>query len=104
MLKRETLLPVGSIVTLKGYPEKKRMITGFYVVADNVLFDYCTVQYPLGEPSEEMITMTFADSIDKVLFRGYQGEGYGVLLDVIEEASNRFTNEIESGKLTQKKP
>ena len=64
------LLPIGSIVLLKG-EVKKSMITGFCAMdEDNEIYDYCGCDYPDGMKNKEGLFIFNHDQIEKVYFIG----------------------------------
>ena len=71
----ENLLPIGSVVLLKG-GKVKLMITGRILSDENLtkIFDYVGVVYPLGNTGEENQYFFDRDSIERVYFIGYQDE------------------------------
>ena len=70
------LLPIGSIVLLKG-GTKKLMIMGFYSSPSNdkdKVFDYCGCLYPEGLISSDKNLLFNQDQIDKIFYSGYKNE------------------------------
>ncbi len=71
----EELLPIGSVVLLKG-ASKKLMITG-RILSDEKLeqiYDYVSCLYPEGNIGEENQYFFNRDAIERVLFIGLQDE------------------------------
>lgn len=99
MLNRESVLPVGSVVQLAGDADHIFMITGFYPIAEDVLYDYTAVQYPLGNATAETAILFTADKIDKVLHEGYKNAAFPILLDALEASTGKMNAEIEAGNL-----
>ncbi len=66
----EELLPLGTIITVKGQ-EEELMIIGYYPVDNNRLYTYTACLYPYGIDDEKTILIT-NDKIDKIHFYGYQ--------------------------------
>lgn len=66
------LLPIGSVVLLKG-AEKRLMIFGIrQTSSDNKReFDYVGVLYPEGNMGENVRFMFDDDDIEEIVFRGY---------------------------------
>lgn len=70
----KNLLPIGSVVLLKG-GNKKIMICGRIQtkVDDNAIYDYSACYYPEGMMSETMYFFN-RDQIERVYFIGFQDE------------------------------
>lgn len=69
----KNILPVGSVVVLKGKNARKVMIAGYHTkTKDGKIFDYFTVPYPMGllAPSEYLLINE--KLIDSVVFEGYR--------------------------------
>lgn len=69
----KNILPVGSIVELKGKNAHKVMIAGYHAASkDGKIFDYFTVPYPMGliAPSEYLLMNE--NVIASVVFEGYR--------------------------------
>lgn len=67
------LLPIGSVVLLKG-GTKKLMITGIKPMREDkpdVVFDYIGVTYPEGYLSNEYNFLFNHSEINDIIFRGY---------------------------------
>ena len=71
----EELLPIGSVVLLKG-GKKKVVIVGIKQtdLNTNKLYDYLTVPYPEGFLNSECMFFTNHDLIEEVTFKGYEDE------------------------------
>ncbi len=71
----QELLPIGSVVLLKG-AESKLMITGRIVCDEKMehIYDYVGVIYPLGMSGEADQYFFDRDAIDIPFFIGYQDE------------------------------
>ena len=71
-MKKNKLLPIGSVVVLNG-GEMKVMITGRQQIrtTDNTEFDYVGCIYPDGVDGENVLLFN-AEDIVLVLFIGYQ--------------------------------
>lgn len=85
---RNHLLPIGSIVTLKGY-FKKVMIcgigTGLVTDEGNVFYDYAGCYYPAGVSGAKQYFLFNNDAIDKVYFIGYEDEEGQEYRDIMED-------------------
>jgi len=75
-MRIEDLLPIGSVVLLKG-AEKKLMIFGVKQTStenDDEEFDYIGVMYPEGSVGAEYQFLFNHEDIDQIVFKGYQDE------------------------------
>ena len=72
---KEELLPIGSIVLLKG-GRKKIMIIGVKQtdLNTNIVYDYLAIPYPEGFISSDCLFFINQDAIDQVFFKGYEDE------------------------------
>ncbi len=70
MVDIKKLLPIGSIVLLKG-GAKKLMIDGLCLVSDGKTYDYGGVLYPEGRLDNQLYMFDHAD-VDRVIFRGFE--------------------------------
>ncbi|MBQ7724900.1 MAG: DUF4176 domain-containing protein [Lachnospiraceae bacterium] len=81
------LLPIGSVVLLKG-GERKLMITGRIITDANMeeIYDYVGVIYPIGVTGEGEQFFFNRDGIDSVYFIGFQdGEELAFRSEVLNE-------------------
>lgn len=71
----ENLLPVGSVVLLKG-GNKKIMIIGRIQAkaGEEKIYDYAATYYPEGMISSDSVFFFDRDAIDRYYFIGYQDE------------------------------
>ncbi len=71
----ENLLPIGSVVLLKG-AKTKLMITGRILSDEKMenIYDYVGVIYPMGTTGNESNYFFNTDAIDRLYFIGYQDE------------------------------
>lgn len=69
------LLPIGTVVTLKGI-EKNLMITGFCQqdLENGNKYDYCGCLYPEGYLESSKHFLFNQNDIEKILFEGYKNE------------------------------
>ena len=84
----ENLLPIGSVVALKG-SDKRIMICGRVQlnVTNDETYDYSACLYPEGIiNSKEMIVFNH-DAIEKVYFIGFQDEEEFAFKQLLEEAT-----------------
>lgn len=70
MKKNDSWLPIGTIVTLKGY-EKKVMIYGRTQSSDGQYYDYVACPYPRGNISTHYNVFFNKSDIHKIIFLGY---------------------------------
>lgn len=79
------LLPIGTVVLLKG-AEKKLMIFGVKQrqTEKNETYDYIGVAYPEGNMGPEAQFLFNHESIDKIVFRGYDNEEQAEFLEKLE--------------------
>jgi hypothetical protein len=83
----ENLLPIGSVVLLKG-GEKKLMIYGIkqYDTSDNNKeYDYIGVPYPEGHIGGEYQFLFNDTDISQVVFRGYENDERKVFIAFLDE-------------------
>ena len=99
MLRRDSILPIGSVVKLAKQPSLKYMITGYYVIVDQILFDYCSIHYPLGEVKDSITVPFNGCDIEEVLFEGYRNEQTEVMLNELERIGSQLSTEIDRGLL-----
>ena len=85
----KNLLPVGSVVLLKG-ATKKLMITGIKPVREEepeVVYDYIGVYYPEGYLSPDYNFLFNHSDINDVVFTGYSNPEREAFIEFLEEAS-----------------
>ena len=92
----KNLLPLGSVVTLKGSDLHRLMIIEYYVVKDSKkasidpndltgkVFDYEGIDWYEGRAEPREIILFNHDKIQNVLFRGY-----------INDTSREFMNKLD---------
>lgn len=87
----EKLLPIGSVVILKG-GKKKIVIIGIKQtdIATNTLYDYLTIPYPEGFLNSECMFFANHDAIESVIFRGYEDDERN---DFMKRLSDYYKNE-----------
>lgn len=84
----QNLLPIGSVVLLKG-GSKKLMITGIKPISEekpDIIFDYIGVLYPEGFISNEYTFLFNHEDINDIVFTGYNNPEREEFLEVLEEA------------------
>lgn len=84
------LLPIGSVVLLKG-GSKKLMIIGLKPVKEeepNTIYDYIGVLYPEGFISNEYNFLFNHNDINDIVFTGYSNPERESFIDFMQEAYN----------------
>ena len=97
MLTMEQMLPIGTVVSLKGEEKNKYSITGYALTVKDKRYDYCAVLLPLGEKNSLGADRVFdAEDIDQVIREGFRGENPAafeltkqLVLAVIEKKDKR---------------
>ena len=92
------LLPIGSVVVLKG-GNVKLMITGRIISDDklNEIYDYVGCVYPIGITAEDEQYFFNRDGIETTLFIGFQDEDELMLRN--EVFNNLGELKIENGQI-----
>lgn len=85
MKNLKELLPVGSIVLLKG-GKKKLMIIGILQLNrdESNIYDYLGVPYPEGYIGEDKNFLFAHEDIDDIVFTGYEDSERDNMINVIE--------------------
>ena len=65
------LLPVGSVVRIKGKPDYQLMIIGYLQEVNHVIYDYISVIYPNGLTGPESCFVFQDSAVETVDFKGY---------------------------------
>lgn len=99
----KNLLPVGSVVLLKG-GEKRIMVCGRIQAnsADGKIYDYSACYYPEGIIDPAGMFFFNADSIERVYFIGFQDEEEIVYRKSVLD--NLGELEIRDGAIVEKEP
>jgi len=88
MFSYDRVLPIGSVVLLKG-AEHRIMIIGYQRKStdsnDETVYDYCAVPYPEGYLNPEKTVVFNHDKIDRIISVGLQNEKYDVMAEKIRE-------------------
>ena len=88
MFSYDRVLPIGSVVLLKG-ATSRLMIVGYQRMSadteDKTIYDYCGVPYPEGFLSPDKTAIFNHERIDRIIAVGLQNEKYEVLADKIRE-------------------
>lgn len=94
----DRMLPIGSIVTLKGNPARL-MIVGYIARSEEngKIYHYCACHYPEGLDVKKQILFN-ADDIDVIFFIGYQNKKSLLTTRLIKECINR----LEKGETIEK--
>lgn len=85
------LLPIGSVVLLKG-GSKKLMIIGLKPVKEeepDTIYDYIGVLYPEGFISNEYNFLFNHSDINDIVFTGYNNPERESFIDFMQEAYNK---------------
>ena len=94
----EYLLPIGSVVRLRG-GKRSLMITGvLQSTARNVRRDYSAVTYPEGLIDPRLSFVFDHGDIEEVKYRGYEDQSWKVFVAKLEMASkaDKEKNRAES--------
>lgn len=85
-MKVKELLPIGSVVLLKG-GKKRLMIYGIKQTdnATEIEYDYISVLYPEGNMGEAGQYLFNHEDIDQVYFKGYEEEEREEFLENLSE-------------------
>ena len=85
-MKAKELLPIGSVVLLKG-AKKKLMIIGSKALAEDTgqKRDYVAVLYPEGYLSRDVFFTFNHEEIDEVFFEGYDTPERQRFISKVEE-------------------
>lgn len=97
----KNLLPIGSVVLLKG-GQKRIMITGRIQTraGETEIFDYSACYYPQGIVAPNQMFFFNRDAIDKVFFLGYQdGEEFHYRQEVLGKLGQL---EVRDGRIVNK--
>lgn len=89
-MNMKELLPIGSIILLKG-GQKRMMVFGVKQTKGDTgeLYDYIGVIYPEGNIGKQGQFLFNHEDIEKIFFRGYEDEERQVFLDKLESYYNR---------------
>lgn len=72
-MKKEDILPLGSIVKIKGFGEKL-LIGGLNYKVDGERYEYLGFMHPYGYVSPKKIIFFNSNVIEEVIFTGYRDE------------------------------
>ena len=89
----ENLLPIGSVITVKG-ANKSMMIIGILPENEGKRYDYIAVLYPEGYLTEKQIYLFNHDDIEKVEYLGYMNAEF----HVFHQNLKQIVTEIDSKK------
>jgi len=86
MFSYDRVLPIGSVVLLKG-ANSRLMIIGYQRKAaegdPSIIYDYCGCPFPEGYISPEKTAIFNHDVIDRVISIGLQNQAYDELAEKI---------------------
>lgn len=103
----ENLLPIGTIVILKGTVTKV-MITGYKQISTkekNVIKDYSAVIYPVGSLGSNSLVMFDSDDIQDIVFTGYKNPEFDEMIIALEKEAKEkpeFAETIRSKRIPDK--
>lgn len=83
----QEILPLGSVVLLKG-GRKKIMIIGYRMRTQerpNQIYDYCGCVFPEGVLRSDITCVFNHEQIDQIFFSGYKNEESNSFITKIEE-------------------
>ena len=100
----ENLLPVGSVVTLKGSPKRVMVIGRIQAMAGRQeVFDYAACYYPEGLLDSDSLIFFNRDQIDLLYFVGFQDpEELQFRAEVLAPLGEIYYN--EAGEIVERKP
>lgn len=86
MVAVKDLLPIGSIVLLKG-GVKRIMVFGIKQTNDenNQEYDYIGVLYPEGNLGGDYQYLFNQEDIEEVIFKGFEDDERGTFLDALQK-------------------
>ena len=96
--KIRTLLPVGSVVTLKGV-EGKAVISGYMQETEDpetgkiTRYEYMGLRYPFGHTDGQSICAFNREMIDRVLHRGYDDNARILFLQKLSDAEEQAADQ-----------
>ncbi len=96
-MKLEGLLPVGSVVMLKGGTHRT-MIIGYcqrLVNEPDTVFDYVGCLFPEGYLSADKNFLFNRDQVETIYHVGYQTDGQMAFVDKMEKALESFNSKEE---------
>lgn len=87
MVEKE-LLPIGSVVVLKGGLKKLMIIGVLQIVqqeSETKRYDYIGVIFPEGFLNADLLVLFNHDQLDEVVYRGFENDEYREFVDRISE-------------------
>ena len=93
-MKKEEILPLGSVVKIKKFGEKL-MIAGVNQKVDDEVFHYAAFIHPYGYVGPKKMLFFNSDAIEKVFFRGYEDED---AIDFFEDIEWLYEKNAKEGK------
>ena len=91
-MKKEDILPLGSIVKIKGI-ESKIMIVGVNQLVDGTNYNYVGYIHPYGFVGIKKMLSFNAPLIEEVIFKGYKDEETEEFYEDIEWLYNKKKEE-----------
>lgn len=94
------LLPVGSVVLLRG-ASKRLMIIGILQIkqSEGRMFDYLAVPYPEGYLGEDSNFLFNHEDINDVVFRGYENPDHENYINLITPIYDKIHADMANGIL-----
>lgn len=91
------LLPVGSVVLLKGGVKKTLIIGVLQITEDNPgeVYDYIGVPYPEGYMGVESPYLFQNENINDVLFRGYENAEQKEFLELMDMVMEKAQEQLK---------
>lgn len=92
-MENKEVLPIGTVVQLKGEKAVRVMIVGYLCGDGNSVYDYAAVRYPAGEAADDIHVLFNEPAIERVLFEGFtgkDGEGLRIAQEAVAEARRRM--------------
>lgn len=83
----EPLLPIGSVVRIKG-GGFKLLVVGFFPEDDGRSYDYLGAPYPQGMLEFPNLLLFDREQIDEVLHKGFADEAGSAALDAAQQLMN----------------
>ena len=95
----DKVLPIGSVVRVKGIDTASLMIIGtFGQTVDGKQKDYIATNVPVGVVNPNEVLLFNAEDIEEVIAEGYRSEYFGnfeLLVKAIEQAHQQKNDQAE---------
>ena len=96
-MKIEGLLPIGSVVLLKG-GNHRVMITGYaqkMVNREDAIYDYVACPYPEGFIGPDQNYLFDREQVEKIHSIGYQTEGQEAYVEKVEQGIAKIRAQLQ---------